>query len=138
MEQKATTETKPAGYKVVNVLLLESSFTRVLDVDIQIIHDIDNKIQVEPEAHESTPDQKFAVTLSIKYEGIQNEKNICSASIKMLGIFEKYGEPSLDEEKFKLINAPAIIYPFIREHLYNICLRAGIANVLLPTVNFKP
>ncbi len=138
MEQKPATEIKPSGYKVVNVLLLESSFTREIEIDIKIIHDIDNKIQLEHAAYESTPDQKFGVTLSLKFEGAQNEKNICSANIKMLGIFEKYGEPPLEEEKFKSINAPAIIYPFIREHLYNICLKSGIANVLLPTINFKP
>ena len=56
----------------------------------------------------------------------------------MIGVFEKYGEPVITDDKFKAVNAPAIIYPFVREHLYNICLRAGIGNVLLPTVNFKP
>ena len=56
----------------------------------------------------------------------------------MLGGFEKYGEPILTDDKFKAINAPAIIYPFIREHLHNLCQKSGIPNVLLPTVNFKP
>ncbi|MEO6404545.1 MAG: protein-export chaperone SecB [Ferruginibacter sp.] len=57
--------------------------------------------------------------------------------MKMMGLFEKTGDPLLTEEAFKKVNAPAIIYPFIREHLHNICLKGGIASVLLPTVNFK-
>lgn len=129
---------KPSGYKVNGVMLLESSFKRETDIDGTIIHNITNEIEIEPSAHETTNDNKFAVTLQINYKGLQSENQICNASIKMVGIFEKYGEPALTDDKFKAINAPAIIYPFIREHLHNLCLKAGMANVLLPTVNFKP
>jgi len=143
MEQPTTQEhqvqeTKPSGYKVESVFLMESLFSREVDIDVKDIHDITNEIDITPVAHETTPDNKFAVTLHIIYKGLQNQKQICNASIKMIGVFEKYGEPVLSDDKFKAINAPAIIYPFIREHLYNLCLKAGIANVLLPTVNFKP
>ena len=138
MEQPIPQVSKPAGYKVISVLLLESSFARETGIDVAIINDIENEIEIEPVAHETTPDEKFAVTLMIQYRGMQNQKQICIANIKMIGVFEKYGEPALPDDKFKAINGPAIIYPFIREHLHNLCLKAGIANVLLPTVNFKP
>ena len=131
-------EAKPAGYKVISILLLESSFTREIEVDTKVISNIENEIEIEPVAHETTPDNNFAVTLMIQYRGIQDKKQICLANIRMIGVFEKYGEPVLTDDRFKAINAPAIIYPFIREHLHNLCLKAGIANVLLPTVNFKP
>ena len=118
--------------------MLESTFVREINIDEKIISEITNEIEIVPSAHENTPDNKFGVTLQLKYSGLQNERQICSATIKMIGVFEKYGEPVLPDDKFKAINAPAIIYPFIREHLHNLCLKAGIANVLLPTVNFKP
>jgi len=98
---------------------------------------ISPEFNISHEAHETNPENKFGVTLTLDYKGKQNELVICAAKITMLGIFEKTGEPPISEEGFKQINAPAIIYPFIREHLYNICLKAGIANTLLPTVNFK-
>jgi len=138
MEQLTTQELKPSGYKVISVLLLESSFSRETGIDATIISDIENEIEIEPVAHETTPDNKFAVTLTVQYRGMQDQKQICLANIRMIGVFEKYGEPALADDRFKAINGPAIIYPFIREHLHNLCLKAGIANVLLPTVNFKP
>lgn len=138
MDKESTIETKPAGYKVESVLLLESSFERDTGIDATIISDIENEISISPVAHETTPDNKFAVTLMIQYRGLQNQKQICIANIKMIGVFEKYGDPAITDDKFKAINGPAIIYPFIREHLHNLCLKAGIANVLLPTINFKP
>jgi preprotein translocase subunit SecB len=139
MEQPTATEPQPAGYyKVVSVLLLESSFKRDTGIDATIINDIENEINITPVAHETTTDHKFAVTLSVQYKGMQTQDQICIADITMIGVFEKVGEPVWPEDKFKTINGPAIIYPFIREHLHNLCLKAGIANVLLPTVNFKP
>lgn len=130
-------EPKPSGYKVENVILLDSSFSRKISVDVKD-YSVTPEITITPEPHETSIDNKFGVTLTLEYKGMQNDLLICTARIKMVGIFEKFGEPPLTEENFKKINAPAIIYPFIREHLYNICLKSGIANVLLPTVNFKP
>jgi preprotein translocase subunit SecB len=132
-----TPDIKPSGYKVVSVLLLHSSFSRQTDKEFDV-HDITHQIEVKPEAHETAPDNKFAVTLNLLYKGLRDQQQMCNADITMIGVFERYGEPVLSEDKFKAINAPAIIYPFVREHLFNLCLRAGIANVLLPTVNFKP
>ncbi len=130
-------EEKIGSYKVETVILIASSFTREASIDFKD-YSITNEITILPEAHENTEDNKFAVTLTLDYTGRQNDLIICTAKIKMLGVFEKIGDPPLGEDIFKKINAPAIIYPFIREHLHNISLKGGIANVLLPTVNFKP
>ena len=129
-------EVKTGGYKVESVILIESSFSRMSSVDLNE-HIVTNEININHEAFETSLDNKFGVILSLDFTGKQGDIDFCTAKIKMLGIFEKIGEPALNEESFKKINAPAIIYPFIREHLHNICLKAGIVNVLLPTVNFK-
>ncbi|MCP9751391.1 protein-export chaperone SecB [Ferruginibacter sp. HRS2-29] len=127
---------KTGSYKVENIYLIESSFTR--EVNFSAANgEITNELNIDSEALESTDAEKFGVTLQLDFIGKQGEMNVCNSKIKMIGIFEKLGEPPLPEEVFKRINAPAIIYPFIREHLHNICLKAGISNVLLPTVNFK-
>lgn len=127
---------KPSGYKVENIFLSESSFERKISANVKD-YSITNEINITPEAYETTSDNKFGVTLTLDFKGVQDELVICASKIKMVGIFEKYGEPPLSEDVFKKINAPAIIYPFIREHLHNLCLKSGISNVLLPTVNFK-
>jgi preprotein translocase subunit SecB len=137
IDTEIVTESKPTGgYKVENVVLIESTFKRSPSIDLKDFT-ISPEFNISHEAHETTPENKFGVTLTLDYKGKQNEVIICAAKITMLGVFEKTGAPPISEEDFKKINAPAIIYPFVREHLHNICLKAGIANVLLPTVNFK-
>ena len=128
---------KSGGYKVENVFLLESTFSREINFDAKN-GEILNEINIDSQVHESSAEGKFGVTFELDFKGKQAGNEVCNAKIIMLGIFEKHGEPPLPEGDFKKTNAPAIIYPFIREHLHNICLKAGIANVLLPTVNFKP
>jgi preprotein translocase subunit SecB len=128
--------TKSGGYKVENIILIESFFSREVSIDVKE-YSITNEISINSEAHETSADNKIGVVLVLDYKGKQNDLIVCTSKIKMVGIFEKTGEPALSEEAFKKINAPAIIYPFIREHLHNICLKAGISNILLPTVNFK-
>ena len=129
-------EIKSGGYKVESVILIESSFARLPSID-RNEHTVTNEININHEVFETSSDNKFGVILNLDFIGKQGDNNFCTSKIKMLGIFEKIGEPPLNEESFKKVNAPAIIYPFIREHLHNICLKAGIVNVLLPTVNFK-
>jgi preprotein translocase subunit SecB len=128
----------PAGYKIESMLLLESTFSREVDIEPQFIKDLTSEVDIKSDARETTPDNKFAVIVKLHFRGMQQEKQVCNAIISMIGAFEKYGEPALTDDKFKAVNAPAIIYPFIREHLYSLCLKAGLANVLLPTINFKP
>jgi preprotein translocase subunit SecB len=130
-------ESKPAGYKVENILLMESSFHREIFIDFQKSV-ITNDIKTDSSFQETTPDNKFAVTLALEFKGMQDEKEVFSATIKMAGVFEKFGDPVLNDDAFKKINAPAIIYPFIREHLYSLSLKAGLGSIFLPTVNFKP
>jgi preprotein translocase subunit SecB len=54
----------------------------------------------------------------------------------MLGEFEKIGDVLMDLESFGKVNGAAIIYPYIREQLSNISLKAGIGNIILPPANF--
>lgn len=129
-------EVKTGGYKVESIALIESSFSRLPSID-QNEHTVTNEINFNHEVFETSLENKFGVILTLDFIGKQSDKNFCTSTIKMLGVFEKVGDPALNEESFKKINAPAIIYPFIREHLHNICLKSGIVNVLLPTVNFK-
>ena len=131
------TPPQPSGYNVENVILLESTFSRLKNIE-DIGSQLNHEINLLPTPHETDANNKFSVTLTLNYVGKFVDTTVCTATIKMVGGFEKYGEPKLTDDKFKAINAPAIIYPFVREHLHNLCLKAGIANVLLPTVNFKP
>lgn len=128
---------KPQGsYKIENILLISSSFSRERTIDFS--KGITLNFEHTSEAQEtSDEDGKFGVSLSFAFKGMQNESIAFVSDVKMIGVFEKIGEPAVPEDAFKKINAPAIIYPFIREHIHNLCLKASVGNVLLPTVNFK-
>lgn len=59
--------------------------------------------------------------------------------VEMVGLFE--GDDNfkgISKEKFGHINAPAIIYPHIRQHIRNLSLEAGFENpIYLPILNFQ-
>jgi preprotein translocase subunit SecB len=137
VNQTEPKQPQPSGYNVESVILVESTFSRINNIE-EKGSQLNHEISLLPVPHETGADNKFSVTLTLSYVGKFIDITVCTATIKMIGGFEKYGEPKLTDDKFKAINAPAIIYPFLREHLHNLCLKAGIANVLLPTVNFKP
>ena len=135
-ENNKTEEVKVGHYKVESILLIESNFSRNLSFD-RNEQEVINEINLSHEILEDLVENKFGIILKLEFTGKQLDFILCTATIKMLGVFEKIGDPALPEDMFKKINAPAIIYPFIREHLHNISLKANIVNVLLPTVNFK-
>lgn len=57
-------------------------------------------------------------------------------NIKMVGIFEKIGDSTLNPEDFGKVNGAAIIFPYIREQLTNLSAKAGIGLIILPPFNF--
>jgi preprotein translocase subunit SecB len=72
----------------------------------------------------------------LDYEGELKADNKIEAKVKMLGNFEYAEDSSLSVEDFSKINAPAILFPFVREHLASVSMKAGISPILLPPVNF--
>src|SRR5258706_10383471 len=129
-------EQKGTGYKIENILLIESTFSRKVDIAFDGTP-FSNEIKIDKEAHDSTEENRFTVTLTLTFSARQGEEVAYSIRVKMVGLFEKQGESPLSLESFKNINAPAILYPFVREHVSSLTLKAGIGNVLLPSVNFK-
>lgn len=128
---------KGSGYKIENIILIESSFQRKQHISFDGTP-FNNEILIDKNIFDipDTPN-RFNVGLSFIFKAWQNEEIAFEIRIEMVGIFEKTGESKLSEDTFKNINAPAIIYPFIREHVSSLTLKAGIGNVLLPSVNFK-
>lgn len=129
----ATEEHHVPGYQILSILLLDSTFTRISQInfgDSQILTNVDvtNDYQLLDEAFVSEVRVKFSLK-------IQNTVSV-SAEVKMVGSFKIIGSPELPVEEFAKINAPAIIYPYVREHLSMLSLKAGIGQVLLPPFNF--
>ena len=124
-----------SGYKLDGLVLLESNFKRILEV-----HNIDASTNQEINIDvKNAPIENGKPLLSgivLKY--IQKYQDIIEieSQIEYAGIFTKDGDTSLTDDQFLNFHAPAIIFPFIREHLASLSLKAGLAPILLSPVNF--
>lgn len=130
MENKNQLE---SGFSIINLILLESNFNRISNVTFNnpnIVQQIDVNVDV------NVKENSIFVTEQIVFKQVFNGIDEVSASIKMVGVFEKIGESILDLENFGQINGAAIIFPYLREHLSNLSAKAGLGLIILPPFNF--
>lgn len=130
---KAIQNNPGSGIKVLNILLLESTFKRFIEVLFEP-GNVNNDININV-SHQIENNQIF-VTEKISFSMAAGDNKIMEAEITMLGHFEKFGDAPLSLEDFAKVNGPAIIFPFIREQLATQTLKAGIGQIILPPINF--
>ena len=124
---------KQDTYKLLKIMLIESNFKREPKIDF---NNKAKKSDVNIEIQNSREDDKIIVIETVTFKSYTSDKIDVQAKIKMVGIFEACDTPPVSIKQFVEINAPAIIFPFIREHLSTVSLKAGITPILLPPVNF--
>jgi preprotein translocase subunit SecB len=129
MEEKKDLE---SGFRIINILLLESSFNRVQNV---VFNNPEIKQEVNVDVNVSVNGNTVGVAEQVIYKQIFNDIEQVTAVIKMAGVFEKSGDSPLDLEQFGQVNGAAIIYPYIREHLSSLSAKAGLGLIFLPPVN---
>ena len=123
-----------SGFRITNLILLESSFKRVPNVTFNN-ENINENINVN--INVNVKENIIFVTEKIDYTQSFNDIEEVNCSIVMVGIFEKIGDTKLEDlEQFGRINGAAIIFPYIREHLSNLSSKAGLGLIILPPVNF--
>lgn len=123
------------SYTLSSITLIESQFKRAPQIDIEdkgFSSKIDINIEHQREGN------KIFIILSLSFNaGTSSDSNQISSLVKMLGAFEfNHINDDLPLDKFINLNGPAIIFPFIREHLASISMKAGINPILLQPVNF--
>jgi preprotein translocase subunit SecB len=117
-----------------NVILLESNFKRVGEVNYTS-PEYDNNIEIG--INQSIEENQVLVELTVNIKTGVGEEIDVEMSVKMLGHFTKNPEINqIPVEKFAQVNAPAIIFPFVREHIASVSSKAGIPTILLPPINF--
>jgi preprotein translocase subunit SecB len=122
-----------SGFQIKNIILLESEFSRINNVAFGEGVNNNFNINVEVTVNGKTITVVDEATLVQKFQDIEQVK----IKVKMIGVFECIGESALkDFEEFGKINGAAIIFPYIREYITNISLKAGIGAIILPPVNF--
>jgi len=123
-----------SGFSISNLILLESNFKRIQNVTF---NNPEVKQNINIDVDVSVKDNTIFVKIVTQYSQVFNEIEEVNASITMAGVFEKTGDSKLEDlENFGYINGAAIIFPYIREHLTNLCAKAGLGLIILPPVNF--
>jgi preprotein translocase subunit SecB len=124
-----------ASYNLLEILLTDCHFTRAETINTAIEgYNINYNIETGYDVAE----EKLFAWLGIKVGGlVENDKPMYSIEVRMVGIFSYSPDADLPLERFANINAPAIIFPFIREQIATISLKSGIKpTILLPPINF--
>ena len=76
-------------------------------------------------------------TLHLEYLSVYADgEEEFNAVIDVMGNFEKNGDTQLNIQDFANINAPAILFPYLREHLASLSMKANISPIVLEPVNF--
>ena len=122
-----------SGFQIKNLILLESSFSRINNVvfDESVNNNFD--INIEVGVNEKVITVTEEAILVQKFQDIEQFK----FKVKMIGVFECIGDSLITNfDEFGRINGAAIIFPYIREHVTNLSLKAGIGAIFLPPVNF--
>jgi preprotein translocase subunit SecB len=83
-------------------------------------------------------ENKFGVVLTVNHVVKFDKEDIVNIEVKYVGNYSiASGEPSEDEiETFSYVNAPAIIFPFVREVIASLTSKALIGAILIQPVNF--
>jgi len=122
-----------SSFSLQHIILLSSNFQRSWQIDF------DNeafKSSIDIEVTDTRQNNILSVVVDLKFDaGIKDSSDI-KAQISMAGVFNGDSNGGLDTDQFAKVNAPAIIFPFIREHLSSLSVKAGISPILLAPVNF--
>ena len=129
-------ENKAANFQLVNVILVESSFHREKEMPLHLQKDFKNDLAIDIIHSLNEPDI-LEVELKIQLISSLEEKVYINFTVSNVGIF-KYDKATHKDliDKFILINAPAIIFPFTREIVANLSVKGGLNPILLQPVNF--
>ncbi len=120
---------KVASFRFVGYRITKS--TILMDAELEISDDLDVEFAQSGAVNEA--ENRYRHTLNII---IRDKNNAIDINIEALGFFEFEKELGEEERaRFFRINAPAIIFPYIRAYVSSITSLSGIKPLILPTLN---
>lgn len=121
-------------FELISIMNLESQFKRD-----NIIDENYNKVKnnIELNVAKNFDKEQFAVSLTISLKQEFEGKNLVELKVTSVGLFKKNGEvPEASLNGFCDINAPAIIFPFVREIIANLSMKGGLQPIMIQPINF--
>jgi preprotein translocase subunit SecB len=132
MESKTSIE---SGFRVHNILLMDTTFKRETTLTLEpekLDQNVNVDVLTQIEGNYIIVQEHLSFSRNVK--GVELPE--VSAEITMVGVFEKFGDSELNIKAFGDINGPAIIFPYIREHLTSLAAKAGLGLIFIPPGNF--
>lgn len=124
---------KKPGIEFDSVILEKLNFNR----DVSTIHPKMN-LKVEFNISSTVNSDKTKATILLEVTIKDSEQSNFFIDCEMVGHFSVIqGDENLDLNQFLNINAPALIFPYVRETISNITMRAGIKPIILPPMNMQ-
>ena len=119
------------GITLDSILIAELHFKRSPALGEKLDYDIEVNTQASFNKEKNVLSELLVVNVKSK-DGVS-----IATSCTVHGQFSAvYGEENLSLEDFSKENAPAILYPFCREAIATVSMKAGMPPILLPPFNF--
>lgn len=123
------------NYGLKDIFLVESEFKKHIENASYQIAEIENVMNINIE--HATKDKELSIYLTLNINSTFNGHELFNFKIKYCGIFSIGNIDILPIDVFSKANGPAIIFPFLREHVSSLSSKAGIQQILIPPLNFQ-
>lgn len=122
--------TKQPGIIIKNIILINDQFSREAYIPegarLNINFHQDNKIFEE----------EYSASLTAELTLSKDDKVYLDMKTTFVGIFAQIiNEKNMDMNNFIKNHAPAIILPYIREHVTTLTQKSGIGPIIIPPIN---
>lgn len=118
-----------AKFRFLNFSISESHFK----IEPSEVTDFSLDINVDQTTYENEEEGKMKLELTVM---VSDEKKMVDINVKANGIFEY--DKDIDEktkESFFTLNAPAILFPYVRAYVSSLTALSGMPPITLPTIN---
>lgn len=123
-------QVKPAKFQLVNFLVSKSSIEIKSD---QISEEFNFKFY--PKGIVRTSSKKFELNIGLEIEDKNRQVKIL---LKVIGNYTFHPETETNElNNYFFVNAPAILFPYIRAYISSLTALSGISTVTMPTLNMQ-
>ena len=122
---------KVAKFRFLGYKVLESS----IKVSEDPIVDAHLSVNFHQQISYNEDEQKMRLELTSK---INDDKSLVDIEVKTIGFFE-YDNTITPQERdgFFRVNAPAILFPYVRAYVSSLTALSGINPITLPTLNLS-
>ncbi|MDZ4122276.1 MAG: protein-export chaperone SecB [Candidatus Cloacimonadaceae bacterium] len=125
-------DTQAPMIKTEAIFLIESNFIRYPENSQVIIP----SVEIDYESNVRDKIGQGFLSVNITCTSQESGQKVFEARIRYLGVFrEDESDPNMGIDEFMKVNAPAHMYPFVREFVASLSTRSNMPSLILPPIN---